>query len=242
MNVLKPSLQTTIKILLSKGISHREIKRKTGINRRTIRHYARMCDSGSIDGSEDSKYPTLQEVATGSASLGIQNTPPRPPASEIKLPKQIRSACESHRDWIEEQVRRGRNAMAIYQDLVELHAFTHRYNSVKRFVRLLKKKDPERYDRLEFLMAEEAQVDYGQGAPTLHGNGKYRRPRLFIMTLRSPGRLWARGADSSRQWKIPAATSVHHDFEVFRARFPESGVELEQRSLVSAARGSIPLF
>jgi hypothetical protein len=51
---------------------------------------------------------------------------------------------------------------------------THRYNSVKRFVRLLKKKDPERYDRLEFLMGEEAQVDYGQGAPTLHRNGKYR--------------------------------------------------------------------
>jgi hypothetical protein len=33
-------------------------------------------------------------------------------------------------------VRLGRNAMAIYQDLVELFAFTHRYNSVKRFVRL----------------------------------------------------------------------------------------------------------
>lgn len=190
MNVLKPSLQTTIKILLSKGLSHREIKRKTGINRRTIRRYARICDSGMGSGPADSKYPTLQEVATGSSSLVIQNTPPWPPASEIKLPKQIRSACESHREWIEEQVRRGRNAMAIYQDLVELHAFTHRYNSVKRFVRLLKKKDPERYDRLEFLMGEEAQVDYGQGAPTLYGNGKYRRPRLFVMTLKYSGRAF----------------------------------------------------
>ncbi|HSW39288.1 MAG TPA: IS21 family transposase, partial [Acidobacteriota bacterium] len=190
MNVLKPSLQTTIKILLNKGISHREIKRKTGINRRTIRRYARICDSGMVSDSVDSKYPTLQEVATGSGSLGIQHTPPWPPVSEIKLPKQIRSACESHRDWIEEQVRRGRNAMAIYQDLVELFAFSHRYNSVKRFVRLLKKKDPERYDRLEFLMGEEAQVDYGQGAPTLHGNGKYRRPRLFIMTLKYSGRAF----------------------------------------------------
>jgi len=106
------------------------------------------------------------------------------------MPKHVRSACESHREWIEEQVRCGRNAMAIYQDLVELFGFSHRYNSVKRFVRLLKKKDPEQYDRLEFLMGEEAQADYGQGALTLCGSGKYRRPRLFIMTLKYSGRAF----------------------------------------------------
>ena len=45
MNVLKPSLQTTIKTLLSKEISQREIERKTGIDRKTIRRYARLSDS-----------------------------------------------------------------------------------------------------------------------------------------------------------------------------------------------------
>ena len=54
-------------------------------------------------------------------------------------------------EWIEEQVRLGRNGMSIYQDLVERFGFTHKYNSVKRFVRGLKKKDPRQYDRLEFL-------------------------------------------------------------------------------------------
>ena len=44
--------------------------------------------------------------------------------------------------------------MAIYQDLVESRGFTQRYNSVKRFVRGLRKKDPEQYDRLEFLPGE----------------------------------------------------------------------------------------
>lgn len=190
MNVLKPTLQTTIKTLLSKEISQREIERKTGIDRKTIRRYARLTGLNATEDSADSKSPTCLDVATGFYAACIQNTPPWPPASDIKLPNQIRSACESHREWIEEQVRRGRNAMAIYQDLVELHAFTNRYNSVKRFVRLLKKKDPERYDRLEFLMGEEAQVDYGQGAPTLHSNGKYRRPRLFVMTLKYSGRAF----------------------------------------------------
>ena len=55
--------------------------------------------------------------------------------------------------------------MAIYQDLVERFGFTHRYNSVKRFVRGLKKKDPKQYDRLEFLPGEEAQVDFALGGP-----------------------------------------------------------------------------
>ena len=154
MNVLKPTLQTTIKTLLDKEISQREIERKTGIDRKTIRRYARVCDPSATEDADDSKSPTSVGVATGSEPLSVQNPPPWPPASAPKIPKHVRSACESHREWIEEQVRRGRNAMAIYQDLVELFGFTHRYNSVKRFVRLLKRKDPEQYDRLEFLMGE----------------------------------------------------------------------------------------
>ena len=184
MNVLKPHLQATVKTLLDKGVSQREINRKTGIDRKTIRRYGRSDGLAGKPRVIFPKSPTGQEVATGSEAESGQNPPPRPPAPDSKLPKHARSACEPHREWIEEQVRLGRNAMAIYQDLVERFGFTHRYNSVKRFVRGLKKKDPRQYDRLEFLPGEEAQVDYGTGAPTLHRNGKYRRPRLFIMTLK----------------------------------------------------------
>jgi transposase len=75
--------------------------------------------------------------------------------------------------------------MAIYQELVDERGFTHRYNSVKRFCRGLKKKDPEQFDRLDFLPGEEAQVDYGEGALALNpSTGKYKKPRLFVMTLR----------------------------------------------------------
>ena len=56
----------------------------------------------------------------------------------------------------------GRNAMSIYQDLVERFGFTHRYNSVKRFVRALKAREPERFDVLDALPGEEAQVDFGR--------------------------------------------------------------------------------
>jgi DNA-binding NarL/FixJ family response regulator len=73
MNVLKPSMKTTIKVLLSKGISHREIASKTGINRRTIRRYARMFDLDAIEvSSDDSKYSTL---ATGFRTQNAKANP-----------------------------------------------------------------------------------------------------------------------------------------------------------------------
>ena len=52
------------------------------------------------------------------------------------------SACEPFRELIEEALSRGRNAMAIYQDLVDDHGFGARYASVKRFVKGLRGKTP----------------------------------------------------------------------------------------------------
>ncbi len=114
-------------------------------------------------------------------SLTDQASPKHPQRSSYH-----QSACEPHRAWIENQaLNLERNRMAIYQDLVEKFGFSHSYDSVKKFVRKLKKSTPKRYDRLDFPPGEEAQVDYGQGALTVHPRtGKYRRPRLFVMTLK----------------------------------------------------------
>ncbi len=188
MNVLKPNLKATVITLLKKGISQREIKRKTGIDRKTIRRYEVLYHLNEGDENDQSKSPTREGVATGSSVLPVQNAPPRPPA--LENPPKNGSTCEPHRKWIEEQLRLGRNAMAIYQDLVELFAFTHQYNSVKRFVGKLKEKAPRQFDRLEFLPGEEAQVDYGTGAPTLHDSGTHQRPRLFVMVLKYSGRAF----------------------------------------------------
>lgn len=185
MNVLKPHLKNTVITLIQQGISQREIYRKTGIDRKTIRYHVRAMLSAAVD-----RDPNSSTLATGSiAQPEIQTPPPRPPAIAAEIsrvaPKLARSACEPHREWIEAQVRLGRNAMAIYQELVDQRGFTQRYNSVKRFCRGLRQCEPEQFDRLEFSPGEESQVDYGEGAPTRHPRtGKYRKPRLFVMTLR----------------------------------------------------------
>jgi transposase len=175
VNVLKSHQKITICTLLENQISQHEICRKTGIDRKTVRRYQREWEAKS-------------PMATGSEVKDCQIPPGWPPGnngSTSKIPQQASSACGPYRDWIEAQVRLGRNAVSIYQDLVEQQGFQHKYNSVKRFVRRLKAREPERFDVLEFMPGEEAQVDYGQGAPTLHpGTGKHKKPYLFVMTLR----------------------------------------------------------
>jgi transposase len=201
MNVLKPEKRVTMVTLLKKNISQHEISRKVGIDRKTIRKYIRKNDLSSLPENRDS-LPPPEVVATSQVEDQSQNPPPRPPAYSVdaeNIPFHARSACEPHRQWIEEQVRLGRNAMAIYQDLVERFNFNHKYNSVKRFVRKLKQKAPKQFDRLEFPPGEEAQVDYGQGALTMLSSGRYRRPRLFVMTLKHSRRSFRKVVRKSSQ-------------------------------------------
>jgi hypothetical protein len=48
------------------------------------------------------------------------------------------SLCEAYRELIKGELRFGRNAMGILQDLVDRHGFSGGYESVKRFVRTLR--------------------------------------------------------------------------------------------------------
>jgi hypothetical protein len=87
--------------------------------------------------------------------VATQIPPPWPPA----LVCTSASLCEVHRVFIEAQLRLRRNATAIFQELVDDHGYSGAYNSVKRFVRALRHKEPEQFDRLSFLPGEEMQVD-----------------------------------------------------------------------------------
>ena len=95
------------------------------------------------------------------------------------------SACEPHFDFVELSLSKGRNAKAIYQDLVDDYGFQGRYQSVKRFVRQLRgRPDTQACAVILTPPGEEAQVDYGSG-PMVRDprSGRYRRVRLFVLTL-----------------------------------------------------------
>jgi len=95
------------------------------------------------------------------------------------------SACEPYRELIELALTRGRNAMAIWQDLISEAGFTSGYQSVRRFVGKLRGAPiPQAHPVIVTAPGEEAQVDYGTG-PMVRDpqSGKYRRTRLFVLTL-----------------------------------------------------------
>jgi hypothetical protein len=75
--------------------------------------------------------------------------------------------------------------MAIWQDLVDDHGFTARYASVRRFVAKLRgPAPPEARVVIPTSPGQEGQVDYGDGPMVRWAEtGKYRRTRLFLLTL-----------------------------------------------------------
>lgn len=181
LNVLSTNKQTTIQTLLAMGKSQREIARVTGIDRKRGRAYQLRAAANSLG------------VTTGSVPQPAgQIPPPRPPAHA--------SACEPWREFIEEQLKLRRNAMAIYQGLVDVHGFGHGYNSVKRFVGRLRWREPEQFDRLEFAPGEERRSTKAKArSPSMRRRRK--RPRLDFSSYCF---IAAVGACRGASWAIPS--------------------------------------
>ena len=121
---MKPHLQITIRTLLEARASQREIQRVTGIDRKTIRawqqRFAAEAQANSPGVATDPGDVTAKPPG--------QIPPPWPPTS----PPPTSSACEPHRAFIEAQLRLRRNAVAIYQDLVDAHGFSGAYCAFRR--------------------------------------------------------------------------------------------------------------
>jgi transposase len=170
MNELSVSDRDKIIGLLRLGWSERRIARTTGNHRTTVRRLKAELEAA----------PTQETVI--SAENQIQGQEEVAPAK--KTVSFSRSSCEEYRRFIEAEVNKGRNGKAIYQDLVEHHGYDGAYNAVKRFVGKLRPDEPKISCRFETPAGQEIQVDYGEGALTLDPRtGKYRKPRLFVMTL-----------------------------------------------------------
>jgi transposase len=228
-NVLSEDKRQQVLVLGALGWSLRHIEEKTGVRRETASGYLKAAGiavrrrggrpadwppkpattPGVSTDPEASKPATTGEVSTDpeskpAISEGVSTDSGGPSAAPGRAPGA--SACEPFRELIAEALSRGRNAMAIWQDLVDDHGFRARYSSVKRFVVQLRGSKPvEARVVITTAPGEEAQVDYGGDGPMVRqaGSGKYRRTRLFVLTLghsrksvrlivpRSSSRIWA---------------------------------------------------
>ena len=228
-NVLSTEKREQVVALGRLGWPLRRIEQTTGVRRETASGYLRAAGipvrppgswgrrpakpanevttdpngvSGVVErvGDSDISKPA-NEVTTDSETEN-------PVSAESSVPTPVppsSSSCEPYRETIEQALGRGRNAMAIWQDLVSDHGFVGSYEAVKRFVRKLRGvRSRVAVGIIQTGPGEEAQVDYGTG-PMVRDpkTGKYRRTRLFVMTLgysrksvrllsfKSSSRIWA---------------------------------------------------
>jgi transposase len=187
-NVLEQHKQHEVLALGRLGWTLRRIARATGVHRVTVGEYLRAAGIAVRRRGrpgEGAPKPTISgEVSTDSAATKPATTqevstdagPARAPTA---------SACEPYRELIDDALTHGRNAVAIYQDLVDDHGFTAKYASVRRFVAKLRGGTaPEARVVIATRAGEEGQVDYGEGPMVRWAEtGKYRRTRLFLFTL-----------------------------------------------------------
>ena len=80
----------------------------------------------------EAKPASLDEVITDSGGESATATEAKPDSQPGRSPSA--SACVPYQDVIELGLSRGRNAMAIWQDLVDTCGFAGGYQSVRRFV------------------------------------------------------------------------------------------------------------
>ena len=211
-NVLKEEKKQQVIALGRMGWSLRRIQRNTGIRRETAAAYLKSAGIALRPpggwGRQPPPKPANEVIADSGvaepASQPAADPAPAKPANEVitdpgaeltakttAVPKPqpshspSASACAPYREAVELGLSRGRNAMAIWQNLVDTCGFSAGYQSVRRFVSTLHPpQSPEARAVIETAPGEEAQVDYGAGPMVRDPHtGKYRRTRLFVLTL-----------------------------------------------------------
>ena len=182
-NVLKVHEQNTINQLAAQGWSRRRIARELGVDRKTVRrHLKAAAKSPTIStpgsGEVESKSPTISTPGE-SGSFPMPATGSDLVSAALEAEAGRPSHCEAHRAGIEAKLDTGLSAQRIYQDLVVEVGFSGSYQSVKRFVRGLRRQQPDRVWRIEVQPGEELQIDFGAGAPVIDAEGRRRRPWIL---------------------------------------------------------------
>jgi len=207
-NELKMAIVESILQLRTLHWSARRIARELGIDRGTVGRYLQRSESASKPaippaGSSGPK-PATFPPAPGTAEAGEGCADPAASVAELKpaispagsagespghgttqaaaVKCGRPSECAPHQAVIQAKLDQGLSAQRIFQDLVE-QGFAGSYDSVKRFVRQLGRSHPLPMRRMECAAGEEAQVDFGSGAPVIGPDGKRRQTYVFRIVL-----------------------------------------------------------
>lgn len=218
-NVLSTEKREQVIALGRLGWPLRRIESETGVRRETASAYLKAANVAVRPPGRWGRSKPANEVTADPGESEAK------PANEVTadllaakepyiLKTPAKSLCAPHEALIREALGRGRNAVAIYQQLVDDHGFEATYESVKRYVRTLRREvaPREAHPVIETAPGEESQVDWGEGPLVLNPDtGKYRRTRLFTMVLG-----YSRKAVHLLAWRSSTETWAKLHEEAFR--------------------------
>ena len=190
-NVLAVAKQHAIIVLAQLGRSQRQIAAQLGIDRSTVKRY--------IDRERAENAP--KPVEDSKPTISIAGFPGRP------------SKCQPHEAVIKAALDRGLSGQRIWQDLQSDHDFKGSCQSVRRFIRKLGTACPVPFRRMECEPGEEAQIDFGTGAPIITPDGKRRRTHVLRVVLSHSRKAYSEVVfrqtteDSSGLSRTPSTTS-----------------------------------
>lgn len=178
-NRLKVAKVLSIIELRAQGWSLRRIAQTLGVSRGAVARQLELAAKGAkaptgSDGSNGAKAPT---------GSGCPETAPNGATPSVPAPSGSRSLCEPFRELVLEKLEAGLSARRIFQDLIADQAFQGGYFSVRRYVARLGKSSPLPFRRLETAAGEEAQIDFGQGAPLIDEAGGRQRTHVIRVVL-----------------------------------------------------------
>jgi transposase len=191
-NLLKMAVSETIRTLHRRGWSQRRIADELGINRETVARHLRQAQPPSKPANAPpgpatpDATPKPANAPPGSqrdeGAPGLTVAPPGPAPDPPPRGGGRASGCEPWRDLIRAKCDLGLSAQRIYQDLVADHGFVGTYYCVRRFVRRLEVAHDLPFRRIECDPGDEAQVDFGAGAP-VGPDGKRRKTHVLRVVL-----------------------------------------------------------
>ena len=191
-NRLKMATVQSILTLHERGWSARRIARELQVNRETVSGHVRLATSADLSAGSN---PADAPIVPNGASPGR------------------RSDCEPWREIIQAKEAQGLSARRIHQDLVAEHGATVGYDSVRRFLKRIGRTRPLPFRRLECAAGQEAQVDFGTGAPVVGADGRRRRTHVFRIVLSHSRKAYSEA--TFRQTTDDFLGALEHAFEHF---------------------------
>ncbi|HVX09565.1 MAG TPA: IS21 family transposase [Pirellulales bacterium] len=179
-NLLNVAMIESIQALHAQQWSARRIARELGLDRGTVGKYLRR---GSCE-AKPANLPTGSAGPKPATFDGLPAGDPKP-ASNAPTGSHARhgppSQCAAYHEAIQAKHEVGLSARRIQQDLSD-EGITVHYDALRRYLRRLGRSPALPFRRLECVAGEEAQVDFGTGAPLVTESGR-RKTHVFRIVL-----------------------------------------------------------